>query len=497
MEFKKVRVIILTFLLFLALVCAYNLYKVEAALNTYLVLVNSNPVVITEPKEPKKELIFLAHGFAGSTSFMKPIAVSLARSGYKTVRFDFLGHGRHSKPYTGNILKSSGATQILANQTQEIVEYFLRKNDHIKGIIIGHSMASDIIFRVAAGNKKLIGAIGISSYTDEIKPNKPYNTLILNGEWEPRLRAKALENLTSLGFSEPKEGTIYGNFEDGTARKVESITKADHVRILYSKFTQNEVNDWINLVTGSKIDTKENKIGFLSLSLFMVIILAFIISVTYLPKRSLKKVNVKLVKCAIGNFIAIVTVPFLLNMYQISFVPYPAQNYLINHFLLYSLVLGFFLPLRSLKAVFMDFNLGILVFLLFFYNIIIGGVLDRYVSSFFPHNVRIDLLIILFIVCFPLMTVIQIFSNAEKNSFFMSNLTRISILISLSSIIFLNFSEYFLVAYAILLMICFFIVFNSLSSLLFHRFKSFLSVSLANGFTLAWTLSSALPLYVL
>ena len=80
-----------------------------------------------------------------------------------------LGHGRHSKPYSGSITNENGATQLFVEQTSDLIDYFLNINEQDELIIIGHSMASDIIFRVANTNDKFIGSIGVSNYTDQIK----------------------------------------------------------------------------------------------------------------------------------------------------------------------------------------------------------------------------------------------------------------------------------------------------------------------------------------
>ena len=60
---------------------------------------------------------------------MKSIAISLANTGYKTVTYDFLGHGRHSKPYSGSITNENGATQLFVEQTSDLIDYFLNKNE--------------------------------------------------------------------------------------------------------------------------------------------------------------------------------------------------------------------------------------------------------------------------------------------------------------------------------------------------------------------------------
>ena len=201
----------------------------ENSLTSVKEFVGNTPVTLTfKDNAATSGIVFLAHGFAGSTSFMRPIAVALAEAGYLTVRFDFLGHGRHPLPYSGDITTIEGATQKFVNQTNEILFHYLTKYDYSFSMIIGHSMASDIIVRSASLNPSIKSAVAISAYTDALKAKEPKNTLILNGQWEPQLRAKSLEILKNIGIDNPREGRFYGRANDNTIRKwLTDIEKVD------------------------------------------------------------------------------------------------------------------------------------------------------------------------------------------------------------------------------------------------------------------------------
>ena len=93
-------------------------------------------------------MIVIAHGFAGSQQLMQPFAVTFARAGYIAVTFDFLGHGRNPRPLGGSITEIDGATRSLAAQTAEVVAFARTLGDG-RVAILGHSMASDIVVRVA------------------------------------------------------------------------------------------------------------------------------------------------------------------------------------------------------------------------------------------------------------------------------------------------------------------------------------------------------------
>ena len=151
--FKKVKIVILALLMCCSLFAYDKLKREEEGIETSRELVEQSPVIISKPSGFAKGIIFIAHGYAGSTSLMSPIALSLAKAGYMTVRFDFLGHGRHSLPYYGSIVDVTGVTQLFVDQLTKIVNYYIEESKYKKALLIGHSMASDIIFRAAKQNK--------------------------------------------------------------------------------------------------------------------------------------------------------------------------------------------------------------------------------------------------------------------------------------------------------------------------------------------------------
>ena len=480
----------------LALMSFTQLSRSEIGLETYRENVHGSPIIITKPIGSDGNLVFLAHGFAGSSSFMRSIAVSLAHAGYTTVRYDFKGHGRHSSAYSGNITTSSGATQLFLEQTNQILGHYLQKETNAKAIIIGHSMASDIIFRAASMNSSIISSVGISNYTDVITKNQPNNVLIINGQWEPHLREKAISILHSIGITEPKENTLYGFFKDGTARKVISISSVDHVGILYSTLTQRALISWLDNVGNYTHPIKTNHIGIWTTTLLGSLFIGFCIFSRSIPKKVSRKFDIKLVRCLLVNLLAGVLTPTLLNFYFLKFVPYPSHNYLINHLFLYSIITFIFFPKNTLRLLTKKFNFTICVGLFIFYAFIFGGVLDKFVSSFYPTSSRVPLFVLLFIGCIPITLAIQIFHGARHYGFLMGNLTKVSLILSLVFAIVLNSTDLIILAYGVLLLVLFYLIFGFLSNFLNNHHENSFSIAIANGTTLAWTFAAALPLYV-
>ena len=488
--------IALIFVILLTFFSTYKLILIEDGLSTFKKTIDGTPILITEPAIQSQDIVFIAHGFAGSTSFMRPIAVALARAGYKTIRYDFLGHGRHSKPYSGDITTTEGATQLFLDQTNKIINHYFDENKLSRGVIIGHSMASDIIFRAALTNNKIISSIGISNYTDVIEKNKPDNVFILNGQWESHLRKKGLNILSNIGIKNPQENTLYGSIETGTARKVTSVTNADHVGILYSRQTQEELIQWVDSVFKNKNIIRTNAIGVWTSILLLSLFSGFCLSIRFLPLINFEKIKIPFKPVPIVMVLAGVSTPLLLNFHFLSFTSFPAHDYLINHLILFSVIMCLVFPKDALKSVLKNFNLAITVPLFIFYTLIFGSVLDKYVSSFYPTGFRIPLFFLLLLGCIPISIIIQMLHGAHNRAWITATLAKSILILSLSLAIVLNFEELFLLAYAILLLIAFFFVFGFLSNYLDKRLSNPFSIGLANGVSLAWTLATAIPLYM-
>ena len=95
----------------------------------------------------------------------------------------------------------------------------------------------------------------------------------MNGQWEPQLRAKSLEILKSVGIKNPKEGITYGSLNDNSIRKVDFIKNADHVGILFSNRTQEEIGRWLKGAFKLDKNFKTNEMGIWIATLLLCIFL--------------------------------------------------------------------------------------------------------------------------------------------------------------------------------------------------------------------------------
>ncbi len=488
---------IVTSFLCLAIFSIFRLASYEKNIETTYETFGKTPVVVSSPIGKKNDqLIFISHGFAGSTTFMRPIAIALAEAGFITIRFDYLGHGKHPEPYSGDITTIKGATQNFVKQTEIIIDHFLNKYKSETGLIIGHSMASDIVIRTAKKSSQIEGVIGISTYSDAVTETHPKNLLILNGQWEPPLRAKARDILISSGIKNPTEGKLYGEFKNGTARKVVAVKNSDHVGVLYSSTTQREIIAWANQIYQQNYNIVTNSIGLWAGLLFLSLFILFICSLKFFPDRKLERGTLSFRNFIFASILATVIIPYALKFFTPTPVAFPAHNHLISHLLLMSIVLSVVTPVKLNKPLIKSFNLQIFAFLFVTFSLVFGNVLNSYVSTFYLSDGRIGLFLLMAIGCVPIMIVIQSFYQVEKYGWMIGNLAKLFILISLSISIWLDLEKLFILGYAVILLIAFSIIFGFLANLLNRKYNDVLSIGTANGLVLAWTFATALPIYI-
>ena len=496
-SFKFTYKVFCLLIIFLIILSFGKLKLSEANLTSVKEFVGDTPITLTfKDKTKNNGIVFLAHGFAGSTSFMRPLAVALAEAGFLTVRFDFLGHGRHSQPYSGDITTITGATQKFVNQTNEVISYYLAKYEHSFSMIIGHSMASDIIIRSALYDTRINSAVAISAYTDALKSDRPKNVLILNGQWEPQLREKSLEILKSTGIKNPEEGKIYGSLNHNTIRKVEVIKNADHVGVLYSTRTQKELLDWINFLNRDKQVFIGNNIGIWTSILFFSIFFLVIFLIKFLDQNISGKHRLHYIRFFSINILACALSPLILYYFKINFVEFPAHNHLINQMILISIILSFSIPSAQIRELAKSFDFRLFAILFILFCILFGSILDSYVSSFLLTGIRVPIFFCCLLGTVPLMVLMQLYYDNYSNGWIVGNIFKLLLIISLSTSILLEISQLFIVGYAIILFLAFALIFGFLANMVSRKYNSTLSVGLANGITLAWTFSTTLPLYV-
>jgi hypothetical protein len=201
---------------------------------------------------PPGPVVVIAHGFSGSTTLMRSLALTLARQGLAALSFDFLGHGRHPDPLGGDLRAVEGATAALVAQTRTVLAHARALGDG-RVALLGHSMAGDVLVRVAALEPDVAAVVAISMLSPAATATTPRNLLAIAGEWEGRLADEALRLAGLASAPEPPAaGVTYGRVEDGTARRAVIAPGVEHVGVLFARTTQLEAAAWLAAAFGRR-----------------------------------------------------------------------------------------------------------------------------------------------------------------------------------------------------------------------------------------------------
>ncbi|PTE23038.1 lysophospholipase [Cereibacter changlensis JA139] len=199
-----------------------------------------------------RPLVVIAHGFAGSRQMMESIALTLARAGLAVVSFDFVGQGRSPLGMSPDVTEIEGTTVQLVAQTRAVIA----AAEALPGVegpaaLLGHSMATDILVRTARELPEVDTVALISMYSDVITPEHPARLLILSGAHEARLREIALEAVAQVAPAPEAETVTAGEVR----RRAVAAPYVGHVGVLWSPTTLRETRDWLTAAAGLPAST--------------------------------------------------------------------------------------------------------------------------------------------------------------------------------------------------------------------------------------------------
>jgi dienelactone hydrolase len=386
----------------------------------------STPVTVFAPARlsAPAPVVLIAHGFAGSQQLMQPFALTLARSGFVAITFDFPGHGRNAMPMKGGLVDAEQSLRTLLESMEQMGEFaHARAAEHGgdgRYAVLGHSMASDIVVRHAQAHADVTATVGISlfapSIVAETAGDSPRNLLVIAGALEPAMMAReALRVVGRVAGAGPQLERSYGRFDAGTARRATLSPDVEHIGVLYSPHTLEETLAWLDAAFGRVpaarpfIDARGPWLGLL---------LAGVVALAWPLARLLPRVS-RLPRAARADAVprqrlrwwrwrgqapltvlpALLT-PLLLWKLPSHALPLLLGDYLVLHFALYGLLTlgGLWAlgrrPSRIDRAQAMALGLAILAVAA--YGLLAVGVpLDRYVFNLRPVAVRLALVLAL------------------------------------------------------------------------------------------------------
>jgi len=209
--------------------------------------------VSANPAKPAPGVVYI-HGYQNNRETGDAYSIELARRGFVVLNIDAIGRGNSGEPNNPrdpNFDPSYGGTTSLK---------YLRSLSFVKADsvgILGHSLGAEMAYRVAL-NDPTVSALVITgfAYTSEASPNLPKNMLMIMGKWDEfRKRMTGTRDLEKewmnteqtrrvFPVANPKLGETYGDFAQGTARRV-FIPRITHVQESHNSASIAETVEWM------------------------------------------------------------------------------------------------------------------------------------------------------------------------------------------------------------------------------------------------------------
>jgi pimeloyl-ACP methyl ester carboxylesterase len=428
--------------------------------------------------------IVIAHGFAGSSQMMQGYALPLAHAGYRVFAFDFLGHGRHTIPMSGDVNAIEGTTRLLVSQTIAIVDAVADGSAPVG--LLGHSMATDILVRVAQESDSAGPIVLLSAFSQEITGTHPDNLLLLVGAWEPGLREFALE---ALGMVEPDAVAGQTVAEGSVTRRTVVLPMIEHVSILQSRAGQSEAVAWFNAGFGREGTSRIWPMGPAIVGLLIGLVLLFVRLSRRLPRLRMPELALSVRQRALVVLLPMVATPPLAMVLNPGLMPVLVADYLAVHLLVYGVIqLGLLVFWRRPFGTFSPLGLLWLIA----GCAVIALALDRYAANFWPTGERLWI-----IAAIALGSVAYFVADARlchRASSGFRWLSRLAFLVSLIIAVAIDFAGLFFLLMIAPVIVLFYLIFGTMGRAVSHRTGP-LATGLALGLMLAWSLGVSFPLF--
>jgi hypothetical protein len=485
------RVIVATLIAGLSI--AIGLWGLEAprsGLEVTQASVGETPVTVMRGPQAEGPVVVIAHGFAGSRQLMSAWQLSLARAGFITVSFDFEGHGRNPVPMSGDVTSIDGTTRLLMDETARVTDFAVGLPGAVPRVaLVGHSMASDIVVRQGIADPRVEAIVGISVFSQAVTASEPENLLLLNGAWEGALRAEARRVMGDLGAD---EGELVGTPGDGFARMAMAVPFAEHVGVLYAPSGIAAGVDWLSQTFGVTPQSGPVVLGpWILLTLFGVVLLVWPLS-RALPEGSAPWYPPRGMFWALAVVPAVAT-PALLSLFETRFLPVLVADYLALHLALY----GALVLVGAAWAGGMPARRGwIWGLALAVYGIVVfGGIMDRYVASFFPHPGRLAVILAILPGAVLAMLGDAVLSEATRATVWRRVVARGMFLVSLGIAVALDFERLFFLIIILPVIGLFYLSYGMMGRFVGKRTGSVVAMGVGLGVILGWALGVTFPMF--
>ncbi len=448
-------------------------------------VVGDTPVTAFTAPGADGPVVVVAHGFAGSRPMMQGYALPLARAGYRVFAFDFLGHGRNPVPMSGDLSALDGTTRALVAQTGAVIDAVAEKEGPVA--LLGHSMATDVLVRVAAERSDIGPVVLVSGFSRAIDGGHPETLLMVTGAWEPGLRDFALE---AARMAAPGAGAGETVTDGAVTRRAVIAPRVEHVSVLHSRVGRRAALDWLDRAYGRASEVTVLPTGWAILGLSGGLVLLFVALARWLPacegpgSRPLGRGRV-----AAASLLPAVVAPLLAVPLAPRWLPVLVADYLALHLALYgaiqlALIAWWRLPVGRLS--------GAALAALLAWCALFGVALDRYAANFWPTADRLWIIAAVAIGALPFMVADAILSRGAPLGRRLA--LRGGFLASLGLAVALDVEGLFFLVMIAPVVVLFYLVFGTMGRAAARR-SGPLAPGLALGLVLAWTLGVSFPLF--
>ena len=194
------------------------------------------------------------HGYQNNRETSDPYCIEMARRGFVMLCIDAIGRGNSGQP---NDLEDPDFDETYGGRSS--LEYLkaLPFVDADRVGLMGHSLGAEMAYTIALEDPS-VQALVISgfAYTEEATPDMPRNMLMMIGqydEYRPRMtgvqdiRAEWMstpQTRAAFAVENPQIGQTYGDFAQGTARRV-FVPNLIHIQESHSSLTVGEAVEWM------------------------------------------------------------------------------------------------------------------------------------------------------------------------------------------------------------------------------------------------------------
>lgn len=244
-----------------------NGYQVEVKNITFY---NKNGLIVRgklyRPKDvtaqnPAPGVVYL-HGYQNNRETSDPYAIELSRRGFVVITLDALGRGNSDNQFSED---EPGFDPTYGADSAFTYLQNLPFVDAERCGLAGHSLGGEWSYLAAMQNSN-VKAISFSgfAYLEDATTNLPSNMLMIFGKFdEYRQRMTGTrdfeaewmhtpQTIAAFGFSSPDFDTTYGEFSDGSARRVH-MTRTTHVGESFDKGAIAEAVTWFSQALNPKV----------------------------------------------------------------------------------------------------------------------------------------------------------------------------------------------------------------------------------------------------